>query len=101
MSILYLVIIILIYLDIELGTFPTLWDHLLYLVMHVISLYLKLIDCHIFLQQRCVYLGSADHCNLGSEIEVNHLQVPIRQCVYREKNYGGGAIVNKESMTFH
>ena len=101
MSILYLVIIILIYLDIELGTFPTLWDHLLYLVMHVTSLYLKLIDCHIFLQQRCVYLGSADHCNLGSETEVNHLQVPIRQCFYREKNYGGRAIVNKESMTFH
>jgi len=101
MSILYLVIIILIYLDIQLGTFPTLWDHLLYFVMHVISVYLKLIDCHIFLQQRCIYLGSAEHCNLGSEIEVNHLQVPIRQCFYREKNYVGRAIVNKESMTFH
>ena len=75
--------------------FPTLWDHLLYLVMHVISVYLKLIDCHIFLQQRCVYLGSAEHCNLGSEIEVNHLQVPIRQCFYREKNYVGRAIVNR------
>ena len=47
-----------------------------------------------------IYLGSAEHCNLVSEIEVNHLQVPIRQCFYREKNYVGRAIVNKESLVF-
>ena len=40
---------------------------------------LKQIDCQIFLQQRWVYLRSAETCHLGSIIMMRHLQIPAGQ----------------------
>ena len=40
---------------------------------------LKQIDCHLFLQQRWVYLWSAENCNSGSTIMVSHVQVSAHQ----------------------
>ena len=33
-------------------------------------------DCQIFLQQRCVYVGSAENYSSGSTTMVSHVQVP-------------------------
>ena len=40
---------------------------------------LKQIDCQIFLQQRLVYLGSAENCSSGSATMMSHVLVPIWQ----------------------
>lgn len=80
MSILYFVIIILIwYILISNWVCSPLFGlSSLFSSAHEICWPETKIDCHTFLQQRCVYLGSAEHCNLGSAIAVNHLQVPHR-----------------------
>ena len=40
---------------------------------------LKQIDCQIFLQERWIYSGSAENCNLGSATMVSFRQVPAQQ----------------------
>ena len=40
---------------------------------------LKQIDCQLFLQQRRIYLGSAENCHLGSASMVSQMQVPALQ----------------------
>ena len=37
--------------------------------------YLKQIDCQLFLQQKLIYLRSAENCNSRSAATVNHVQV--------------------------
>ena len=58
----------------------------------------------IFLQQRWVYSGSAENCNLGSATKTSHVQVPTRQgkevAFKRKDKKVGRAIVNKEPMAF-
>ena len=63
------------------------------------------INCQIFLQQRWVYLGSAENYSLGSEAMVSYVQIPCTarrgECDYRREKEAGRAAVEKGSMTFH
>ena len=40
---------------------------------------LEQIDCQMFLQQRWVYLGSAENCSSGSATMASQVQVPARR----------------------
>ena len=40
---------------------------------------LKQIDCQMFLQQRCFYLGSVENYNLRSANMASHVQIPTWQ----------------------
>ena len=73
--------------------------------MWVDSVDLKQIDCHIFLQQRWVYLGSTENCNSASTTIVRCVQIPL---VTREKEHflqrwkwSWEGYINKEPMAFH
>ena len=66
-----------------------------------ISIDLKQIDCQLFLQQRWVYSGSAENCNLGSATMVSQGQVPT--CQEKESTFieGGrevGRVIKTESL---
>ena len=73
--------------------------------MWVDNVDLKQIDCHIFLQQRWVYLGSTENCNSGSTSIVRYVQIPL---VTREKEHflqrwkwSWEGYINKERIAFH
>ena len=60
---------------------------------------LKQIGCQVFLQQRWVYLGSAEDCSSGSTNMVSHVKISVLQgkmnVFYREEKEGGRAVVNR------
>lgn len=63
---------------------------------------LRQTDCLVFLQQRWVYLGSAENCNLALGTIVRYVNVPTWQVqnTFMGEKEAGRVIVNKESMLF-
>ena len=68
----------------------------------VVFVDLKQIDCQMYLQQKWVYLGSAENCNSGSATRVSHVQAPPGQgkdiCIAEKRKLGG--LRSTESMAF-